>query len=686
MRLRHLANHPRRAEDNLAGVAMPCHWSALSFGLMLVIALAFVPATAAAVSTNRQAQRAQFQQAYAAAQKGGDGWRALAAGLKDYPLYPWLEAAALEHDLRTIDPAPVRAYLKRYPDLLPAHDLRRRYLAELARRKDWADFQTLYKPGAGNALTCDALQARIAQGESLNWSDLAELWKSPSLPNSCDPVQKWAQAHGLLTRERLWARIDSAVAAGRGATVASLARWLVGDDQTQAEHLAMALRQPERAAKEARGWADNARNRQAATFAMVRVARRSSTRADHLWPVLRDHFHFSTDQTHRIRAAMALYVATDFASDAVHRLAALPAGAQTDTTRAWRVRVALAEQNWRAALAGLGALSAAQKREGEWRYLRARVLEELGQKKAAHALYVKQAGLATYYGFLAADRAHLPYAICPRTFEDNATATRALLARPSMQRAFELFAVGLLHDARRVWNRALHGVSAHSRQLAAEAAWQRGWYDRAIRTFSHGDLKQFYAQRFPLARQDGVPTQATQAGVAPSWAYAIIRAESAWMPDARSGADARGLMQLLPSTARRVARRHAIAYDGDLYDPRTNIALGTRYMAHMAARYGGAPYLATAAYNAGPGRVDRWLTARGNLPPDLFVATIPFHETRGYVMRVMAYSVIYDWRLNGDAVALTRRMPRYGKAYTPPDGATPRKAIACPSQAVAASH
>jgi soluble lytic murein transglycosylase len=688
MLLRYFTCSPRHERGKRAGAGMRRHRCLPRFVvglvLMLVTALGCLSASAGD-NDGRNPQRAQFKQAYAAAQKGGDGWRALAAGLKGYPLYPWLGAAALEHDLRTLDPAPVRAYLKRYPDLLPAYDLRRHYLAELARRKDWADFQALYKPDMGNALTCDALQARMAHGESVHWSDLAELWKSPSLPNSCDPVQNWAQAHGLLTRERLWARIDRAVTAGRGATVASLARWLVGEDQTQAKHLALALRQPERAAKDARAWADNTRNRHAATLAMVRVARRNSTRADHLWPVLRDHFRFSTDQTHQIRAAMALYVATDFASDAVQRLAALPAAAQTDTTRAWRVRVALAQQNWPVALAALDALSDVQKREGEWRYLRARVLEKLGQNKAANALYTKQARLATYYGFLAADRAHLPYAICSRTFQGNAEATRTLLARPSMQRAFELFEVGLLHEARRVWNRALHGTSARARQLAANAARQRGWYDRAIRTFSYGDLKQLYRQRFPLARQDGVPAQATAAGVAPSWAYAIIRAESAWMADAHSGADARGLMQLLPSTARRVARRHAIAYDGDLYDPHTNIALGTRYLAHMAARYGGAPYLATAAYNAGPGRVDRWLTARGNLPPDLFVATIPFHETRGYVMRVMAYSVIYDWRLHGNAVALSRRMPRYGKAYTPPDGATPRKSIACPSQAVALS-
>ncbi len=652
----------------LAGLALLCTGLICAAG-----ALAQTTTDAA-----RQAQRATFQKAYAAARRGDTQWHALAKDLESYPLYPWLPAAALEHDLAHVTPARVERYLKRYPDLLPAHDLRRRYLAELARRKDWPTFLALYRSGLGTTLACQALQARLATGHTLHWKDLADIWRHGWLPDACTPIQQWAHAHGLLTRERLWQRIDRAVAGGHGGTVAWLARWLVGRDRQEAKHLAQALRHPAAAVKAAVSWPDRARNRTAATLAMLRLARRDSDRADHWWPRLKRHFHFTTTQVHHIRAAMALYVATDFSDDALARLTALPAAAQTDTTRAWRVRVALAEQDWPAALAALDALTSDQKRQGEWRYWRARVLGELGRPRQARALYVKQAKQATYYGFLAADRAGVPYAICPRSFDADAALADKLLHRPALVRAFELFAVGLLHDARRVWNRALDGSSLRARQVAAHIAWQRGWYERAIRTFSHGTLKQLYRARFPLAREDGVDDAAGAADIDPAWAYAIIRAESAWAPDARSGANARGLMQLLPSTARLVARRQNIAFDGDLYDPRTNIILGTRYLAHMAARYGGAPYLATAAYNAGPARVDAWLTARGALPPDLFMATIPYHETRAYVMRVMAYSVIYDWRLHGNAVALDQRMPRFGQPYAPPTAATPRKSVACP--------
>ena len=134
-------------------------------------------------------------------------------------------------------------------------------------------------------------------------------------------------------------------------------------------------------------------------------------------------------------------------------------------------------------------------------------------------------------------------------------------------------------------------------------------------------------------------------------------------------------MQLLPATAEQVARRNGLHWGGSdsLYDPATNIALGTRYLAHMAERYNGAPWLASAAYNAGPNRVDQWLAARGNLPPDLFVATIPFKETREYVARVMAFSLIYDWRLHGNAVPLASRMSAIGQSYALPVAGTVRR-------------
>jgi soluble lytic murein transglycosylase len=146
-------------------------------------------------------------------------------------------------------------------------------------------------------------------------------------------------------------------------------------------------------------------------------------------------------------------------------------------------------------------------------------------------------------------------------------------------------------------------------------------------------------------------------------------------------------MQLVPETAAQLAQQAGLTWSGaaSLYDPVVNIMLGTRYLAQMAARFGGAPWLASAAYNAGPNKVDQWLEQRGTLPPDLFVATIPYHETRDYVARVMAFAVIYDWRLSGKALSLASRMPAIGQPYSLPDAHTPRKGVTCPTTSVPAA-
>ncbi|MDR6643741.1 soluble lytic murein transglycosylase [Luteibacter sp. 1214] len=632
------------------------------------------------------AERTRFRQAYATAQQGGDAWRAQATGLEHYVLFPYLEAASLEHDLRTLDRARVDAYLAANAGLIPAADLRRDFLNELARRKDWVTFTAMYQPGLGDGLSCFALQAKLSRGQPLVFeTDLADLWKKASLPNACDPVLSAAHDQGLLTPDRLWTRIQTAADAGKGGTVAGLAAWLPPEDAAAAQRIAQALNDPTSALRDAATWPDTPRHRQAVTLALQRMARKQSTVADSAWTSLAPRFSLSEQQKGAVLNALALFHATDFDESALDRLVALPPGAQTDATREWRVRVALARQDWPAALAAIDALAPAQKDDGEWRYFRALVLAKLGRQGEAKAIYQNVAQEATYFGFLAADRIDASYAICPATMATDERREAALLTEPGVDRAFELYAVGLQKYARREWTAALAGRDADTQRLAADLAFRKGWYDRGVFGLSSGEALRLYEQRFPLARQDGVVEQASQAGIEAPWAYAIIRAESAWMTDARSGADARGLMQLLPGTASLVARRNGLAWSGgdSLYEPTTNIILGTRYLSQMAARYNGAPWLASAAYNAGPNKVDQWVSARGSLDPDLFVASIPYKETREYVARVMAFAVIYDWRLTGNALPIGSRMTRIGSTYALPAPGAVRKPVSCPAPSVA---
>ncbi|WP_331520929.1 transglycosylase SLT domain-containing protein [Pinirhizobacter sp.] len=633
-------------------------------------------------------QRQQFRQAYLTARQGGDAWRAQATGLESYPIYPYLEAAALTHDMHQLDAGRVQSYLDRYPDFIPAADLRRDFLLELARRQDWNTFAAMYRPGLGDALTCDALLGRLSRGEKLDFQkDLASLWNKPSLPSACNGVLIAAHDQGLLTSERLWARIQAAADAGQPNSIGLMAGWLTPADTAEANAMALALRDPGSAASAASGWPVTPRYQQAAATAVQRLARRQSGQADAAWQTLQPRFAFSEQQRGAVLNALALYHATDFDEQALERLAALPPGAQSDSTREWRVRVALSRQDWSAALAALDALSTTQKEDGEWRYYRARVLEALNRHDEAQSIWRKLAQEPTFFGFLSADRVGASYAICPLQLATDTAREDALMAQPGLRRAFELYAVGMQREGRREWTKALAGNDVQTLRLAADLAYRNGWYDRAVFGLSSGDALRLYEQRFPLASQDGVVSQSQQAGVEPAWAYGIIRAESAWMSDARSGADARGLMQLLPGTASIVASKNGLPWAGgeSLYDGPTNIQLGTRYLAQMAARYNGAPWLASAAYNAGPNKVDQWLGQRGSLPPDLFIASIPYKETREYVARVMAFSVIYDWRLNGSrVVSMQTRITPIGSTYALPTDGSAHKEVACPVVAVPA--
>jgi soluble lytic murein transglycosylase len=652
---------------------------------ILAVAIAMAASNAQTTSAGQttgpltlQQQREAFRAAYAAAQKGQD-WRTLAWGLQDYPLYPYLEAAALQHGIETATPADIDAYLQRHAGTIPAGDLRKAELRWLAKQKDWTRFQHFYRPGLGDTLTCDALQARLAQAEPLDFErDLSELWQQTSLPSACAPVLDAAFVQGLLTPQRVWDRIERAADAGQSATVTGSAAWLTDDDARAAKRIAEALTSPAGLLKKAGTFADTPRNREAVGRALIRLARRDSAKAISDWQSLSQRFKFDADRRNRVLAALAVYNAVDFGPDPLARFAALPEAARTDATRQWRVRAAVALGDWKAASVAIAALTPDEMQRDEWRYWQARVAQKLGDEGQALDGYTALARQATFYGFLAADRADLPYSICPETLPADAAADRRIEAIPGFARAFEFFALGMLHAARREWNDVFPDLPQAEQRQAAALASRRGWYDRAIFAFGKSGDLQYYALRFPLADEHGVIAAARAAGIDPSWTFAIIRAETAWQPDARSAADARGLMQLLPSTAELVARRNDLPYDGagSLYDPDINIPLGTRYLAHLGQRFDGSPWLTSAAYNAGPGNAQRWVDSRGELDPEVFILTIPFNETRDYVTRVMSFATIYDWRLHSAPVPVSSRLPAVGTVYDPAVD-PPRKQVVC---------
>jgi len=299
-------------------------------------------------------------------------------------------------------------------------------------------------------------------------------------------------------------------------------------------------------------------------------------------------------------------------------------------------------------------MSEQQRNTPEWRYWRAIALIENGHHAAAETPLRELAAERSYYGFLAADELAQPYAFGHDRLDSDEETLERLASDPALVRARELFLVGLDGRGRSEWDAAIAWFTDAEKAQAAILADRWGWHSRAIATAAGIGHYDDLALRYPLPWQPSFERYAAAARIPANWAYGIARSESLFMRDLRSSAGAIGVMQLMPATGREVARTISLPYSGldTLTDPENNIRLGTSYLASMMDRYAGNRVLATAAYNAGPRRVDAWLPVQGDVDARIWIENIPYNETRSYVRRVLAAETIFHWRLTGD----TRRL------------------------------
>jgi soluble lytic murein transglycosylase len=305
-------------------------------------------------------------------------------------------------------------------------------------------------------------------------------------------------------------------------------------------------------------------------------------------------------------------------------------------------------------LADIDAMTAEERSAEEWRYWRGIALQRSERSLEAEAILGDLATERSYYGFLAADEMGQPYAFDSNAFVADDRRIAELALRPELVRARELFLVGLESRGRSEWGEVLRDFGAEDRIQAAILAHRWGWHSQAIAAAASVSEYDDLALRYPLPYPDTFREFAEDARISPTWAYGVARSESLFMRDVRSGAGAVGLMQLMPATGKKVAREIHLPYLGldTLTDPHSNIRLGTTYLGQMADRYGGNRVLATAAYNAGPHRVDAWLPESGSIDARAWIENIPFNETRRYVRRVLAADTIFHWRMTGE----TRRL------------------------------
>ncbi|WP_242108874.1 lytic transglycosylase domain-containing protein [Luteimonas aquatica] len=587
------------------------------------------------------------------------------------PLLGWLEYVSLRRNIDTLPNAQAQDFLKRYQGQAVGEAFRELWLAGTARRDDWPAFLAAWKPGIKDVkLRCAELDARQATGRAdAQWTkDAQALWRSSgkSLPDGCDAPFNVLAAKGGLPPALRWERIDKAAEEWQPAVMRAAARGLPAEEFALANDYAAFF---EAVNDRALGWPKTARSRAMASQGLARLAKSTPVAAEAALPRFAQALGFSDAERNRVLYQIALWTVASYEPDAARRLNAVPEAAYDERLHEWRAREAMTRSDWRAALAAINKMGEKQRGDSRWSYFAARLSELAGDKAAAAPLYRAAAAKSDFHGFLAADRLGLPYALCPWDPPVNAAAKAAVARDPALVRALALNRIDRTSWALREWDDALSRFDDTQRRLAVEVAQDDGWFDRAVFGLvnvggkNYPDESRLYRLRFPLHHGDTIRREAAKNALDPAWVAAEIRAESVFNPRARSGANAMGLMQIVPGTGAGVAKRLGIPYAGanSLYDSDTNITIGSAYLRQMLDKYG-QPYFAIAAYNAGPTPVARWQSQRPGMDADFWIETVTYKETREYVARVLAFSVLYDWRMSaagkgdGDALPLSQRL------------------------------
>lgn len=566
--------------------------------------------------------------------------------LADYPLLPWLLYLKLSKDLDN-GPA-VLDFLNRHGQDRQAGLLRKRWLERLAGQEAWAEYAQNYREADSPGLQCHYYLALANLGRREEaFAGAGKLWLTgASLPASCERLFNLWRADPGFSPERIWPRFALAMRQGNLALATALQSQMPEDLRGQAEFWRLVHGNP-RLVLSCSAW-NPADPRAGQIFAhgIDRLAGEAPLLAQTAWALHKNRFAMTGEEAARLDRRLGLALAAQRLPQAAAYLLDAPLANLDAQARGWRVRAALAGQDWAMALAAIESLPAEEKNQAQWRYWRARGLEALGDPQAALAEYRLAAKERDFYGFNAADRIGADYSLASQTAPIGKADLDRLAGSPPFQIVSEWLALGRENEARSEWMHATQSLSLQDLVVAAKLA-QRWQLDNlAISTAAKAGYWNDLPLRFPLGYAGQIAESAQAQQLDPSWVYAVVRRESAFDPNIGSPVGALGLMQLMPATGALMARQLGETLPGNnaLLDPGRNLRYGSAYLRGLLDRFDQRFALAVAAYNAGPHRVERWLPA-GGMPADLWVETIPFSETRQYVAAVLSYAVVYQSRL-----------------------------------------
>jgi soluble lytic murein transglycosylase len=592
---------------------------------------------------------------------------ALSSRLPNYVLAPYVDYYRLKPRLREAGADEIRAVLQRHQGTAAADRLRTDWLLELGRVRDWTNFERELGQAARNddlQVRCYGLLARAARGERVTDEARALLVNPPAYGEGCAALMTQLAQTGQLRSDELLAQLRLAGEMGATGPSRRIAQLLGASDARAAQ----AVDVP--AVAMARGIGDTRVEHEIYLVALGRMARTSLKLA--VVALDKNSPSLAPDERAIGWANVALAASIVLAPEAYEYWRRAEGAPLTNFKREWKARTALRRGDWRLVAATIDAMPSPLRDESGWVYWRGRAYAQEGRREDADALYRRIATPNNFYGQLALEELGQLVATPPGALPVTPDEVNQVAQLPALRQAMKFYQLRLRAEGNREWNWAMRGMTERQLLAAAEYARRHDLLDRMVETSLRTRTELDFNQRFPAPHNDILQPTARNLSLDTAWVYGLIRQESRFISDARSGVGAAGLMQVMPATGKWVAAKIGLTdfVHDMLTDLRTNITLGTNYMNMVLENNGGSQVLATAAYNAGPARSRTW---RGVLEAPMegavFVETIPFSETRTYVRNVMSnatnYAALFEKRPQSLKARLGTITPRTGGAGLP---------------------
>lgn len=585
--------------------------------------------------------------------------------IKDYPLYPYAQYQLFKAKKETLTLSEVQGYAKRNPNLQLADPLKKHWLEQAQKQKNWQEILThrafLETDTASRCIFLEAEAKTLKKNTALSaqWkSAMQSIWLTgENLPSACDtPISLW-QAETPLTNDLL-KQHALLVFEGKNAQLLNALHKQAKDPEIKnwITELTQLLKNPNNLAKPENIFYPTNNEREDTKKRIylslfpnfVKTIKESAVENSQdpfaLYAQWAEALKLSAQQTQQWQKALVSHLFDSENPQIQQWRDNIVVTLKDDALTERRIRTAIREQT--SLQTWLDLLSTEKKNKDEWQYWQAKVLQKSAETKAqATPILQALSKKRGFYPLLASEELNQLYQPEMQTFQAQDLNKVADTFAKELDVISELKYFNETHNMNIAWKNILDNASFEQKLALAEYAEKQGWFDLSVEATIQAKAWGYLALRLPNAYKDWFDLHLDSKNITRTFAMAIARQESAWKAQVSSSANARGLMQLLPTTAKQTASKLALPYthESQLFDPFDNIMLGTTHLQELYDLYGNNRILIASAYNAGASRVDRWLAkANGKLTMAEFVASIPFYETRDYVKSVLAYDAYYQ--------------------------------------------